>query len=85
MPASAGKNVQVRYYALLREERGLDAEWLSTEAKTLSDLYKQLKERHDLSLGQERMSVAINDSFANWQDSFSENDVIVFLPPVAGG
>lgn len=85
MQKALKKTVQIRYYALLREERGVASETIVTCASTLAQLYEDLRKRHELSLSQERMSVAVNDSFANWSDPIADQDVIVFVPPVAGG
>ncbi|MDZ4837027.1 MAG: MoaD/ThiS family protein [Candidatus Melainabacteria bacterium] len=85
MSELVGKTVRIRYFALLREERGLSAETISTEAATVGQLYNEMRSKHDFSLPQDRMSVAINDQFANWSEKLNDNDVVVFVPPVAGG
>lgn len=85
MPIDNSKTVKIRYYALLREERGVSTETVVTEAPTLAQLYNDIRARHGLTLPQERMSVAVNDNFASWTDKIEDNDVIVFVPPVAGG
>lgn len=85
MSELVGKTVSIRYFALLREERGLSTETVLTEASTVAQLYNEIRVRHDLSLPIERMSVAINDEFANWSTELSDRDVVVFVPPVAGG
>ncbi len=85
MSELVGKTVRIRYFALLREERGLSTETVVTKAATVEQLYNEIRISHDLSLPIERMSVAINDQFATWNEPVRENDVIVFVPPVAGG
>ena len=85
MATAQAKTVQIRYYALLKEERGLSAEQIVTEATTLGQLYDEMRERFALSLPRDRMSVAVNDCFANWSDHICDRDSIVFVPPVAGG
>jgi len=82
---SGSKTVHIKYFALLRDERGLASEILLTEAATLAELYNEIRCRHHLSLPIERMSVAVNDDFADWNRSVENNDVVVFVPPVAGG
>ncbi len=82
---SRNKTVHIKYFALLREERGLAAESIDTEANDLAQLYNEVRARHSFSLPVERMAVAVNDGFANWQDRVEDQDVIVFVPPVAGG
>ncbi len=75
----------VIYYAVLRDQRGLDSETIETEVETPLALFSQLKEEHGFSLEPEQMRVAVNDEIADWQVKLADNDVIVFLPPVAGG
>jgi len=77
--------VHIHYFALLKEERGLNNEILTTDAKNLRDLYDELKERHGFSLDRKLLKAAVNDQFAAWEHSLSENDKVVFVPPVAGG
>jgi molybdopterin converting factor small subunit len=77
--------IQLRYFALLREERGLAAEVIETAARTPRDLYQELAGRHGFSLPAERVGVAINESFAAMDRELAANDVVVFIPPVAGG
>lgn len=85
MSSRGSKTVHIRYFALLRDERGLASEIILTEASTLADLYNDLRGKHSLSLPIERMSVAVNDDFADWSQPVNDNDIIVFVPPVAGG
>lgn len=85
MSMLVGKTVRIRYFALLREERGLSDETIVTEAATVGQLYNEIRQKYEFSLPQERMSVAINDEFANWGEELSDNDSVVFVPPVAGG
>lgn len=77
--------VHIQYFALLKEERGLHNEVLSTEAKNLCELYDELKHRHGFSLDRKQLKAAVNDQFASWEQSLTENDKVVFVPPVAGG
>ncbi|MBX3152258.1 MoaD/ThiS family protein [Candidatus Obscuribacterales bacterium] len=85
MSLEGSKTVYIKYFALLRDERGLASENISTEAATLAELYNEIRSRHDFSLPVERMSVAVNDDFAEWHNRVNDKDVIVFVPPVAGG
>jgi sulfur-carrier protein len=79
------KTVHVRYFAVLREQRGLGEEEVSTSAATAGELYNELRARHRFTLPAERLRVAINDEFEPWAAPFKSGDAMVFLPPVAGG
>jgi molybdopterin converting factor small subunit len=83
--ARSPKAIQIQYYALLREERGLSQETLTTEADTPRALYEVLKARHGFSLPPERLRVAVNNVFSDWDQPLNANDAVVFIPPVAGG
>jgi molybdopterin converting factor subunit 1 len=79
------KTVRVRYFAILREQRGLDEETITTGASTAADLYEELRGLHRFTLPGDRLRVAINDEFEPWDTQLREADVVVFIPPVAGG
>lgn len=79
------KTVHLQYFALLREQRGLSLETLTTSAETAAQLYDELCTRHPFTLPSARLRVAINGEFAAWTTPLSEGAQIVFIPPVAGG
>ena len=79
------KTVNVRYFAVLREQRGLAQERLVTAAEDAAGLYAELCGRHGFTLAAERLRVAVNDEFAPWTAPLRDGDTLVFLPPVAGG
>ena len=77
--------VRLRYFAILREQRGLEGETVETAARTARDLYREIAARHGFTLAEERVGVAINNAFARWDKPLAANDTVVFIPPVAGG
>lgn len=79
------KKIVVRYFAILRQERGRADEEVESYARTPLELYQELRGRHDFSLGDEALRVAVNDSFSDWNATLSNRDTVAFLPPVAGG
>jgi molybdopterin synthase sulfur carrier subunit len=79
------KKVRVRYFAVLREQRGLDEEGVETGASTAAEIYEELRALHRFSLPADRLRVAINDDFAPWSTKVLDGDALAFLPPVAGG
>ena len=78
-------NVPVQYFALLREQRGISAEEVTTTAATADALYAELRARHGFTLAAEQLKVAVNGEFAPWTQPLHDHDEVVFLPPVAGG
>ena len=79
------KTLHVQYFALLREQRGLPAETLATDAPDAAALYAELAARHGFTLPETRLRAAINGDFAPWSAPLHNGDEVVFIPPVAGG
>lgn len=77
--------IHLRYFALLREQRGLEAETLSSAAATPDALYRELAGRHGFTLPPEAVRAAVNDAFAPMDAALRDGDRVVFIPPVAGG
>jgi len=79
------KTVKLLYFALLREQRGLSQETLSTSAATVSALFSELNEAHGFSLSPDDLRVAVNGNFTSFSHCLVDQDEIVFIPPTAGG
>jgi len=85
MVRETNKTIHIRYYALLREERGLRDETIETKAQTPLQLYDELCRQYGFTMSSNILRVAINDTFQPWDIPLSNQDTIVFIPPVAGG
>lgn len=83
--SAAVRPIQVEYYAQLREEAGRAEETVQTTAPTASALFEELDRRHGFSLSAEDLRVSINASFTDWDAPVDAEDLVVFIPPVAGG
>jgi molybdopterin converting factor small subunit len=79
------KKIHLQYYALLREERGLNEETIETAAPTARDLYEDLKKKYHFRLSPDLLRVAVNNEFCPWGKELRSGDTVVFIPPVAGG
>jgi molybdopterin synthase sulfur carrier subunit len=77
--------VEVRYFAVLRDRRGLARESISTTAENLTALYAELSDRHQLGLGPELVRFAINGEFVSGDTPLYQGLQIALIPPVAGG
>lgn len=77
--------VSIRYFALLREQRGLTEERLTTDATTPEALYAELRARHGFTLPPERVRAAVDGEFVAAGTALREGQSVVFIPPVAGG
>ena len=80
-----GVTVRIRYFAILREERGREEEALTTGAASAAELYDELRARFSFSLPADRLRVACNGDFVPWSRPLRDGDLVVFIPPVAGG
>ena len=78
-------NVTVQYFAVFREQAGLDSERLDTDLATVGDLFEQMARQHGFADPKSRCKVAINDELSDWTTKLNEGDRILFFPPVAGG
>lgn len=81
----AALQINVQYYALLREQAGRSSESLVTTAGTPRELFHELKGRYPFSLAPEMLRVAVNSEFGDWDQRLNKGDSVVFIPPVAGG
>jgi molybdopterin converting factor subunit 1 len=77
--------IHIQYFAILREQRGLSDEKLSTNASTPAGVYEELRARHHFTLPADRIRAAVNDAFVDSSATLRDGDRIVFIPPVAGG
>ena len=85
MDSEATIRVTVAYFAMLREERGIEREELDTAATTPEALWEELRARHGFSLSKDMLMAAVNGDFGAWDAALNNGDEVVFLPPVAGG
>ena len=76
---SSTVEITVLYFAALREQAGKEQEKIHVaEGCTAAALYEQLSQQYRFTLPQERVRAAVNHAFA-------ANDIVAFIPPVAGG
>jgi len=77
--------VTLLYFASLRDAAGVAQESLSTDAQTLSDLYRDRARVHAFVMPIERVRVAVDGVFAAWTDAPLAGSEVAFIPPVSGG
>jgi molybdopterin synthase sulfur carrier subunit len=73
------------YFASLRDAAGIASEVVDSDAVDLAALYTQLRARHGFKLERDRLRVAVDAAFANWNDPLREGSEVAFIPPVSGG
>lgn len=79
------KTIHVRYYAILREQRGLKEEDIETSVNTAIQFYSELQKKYNLRLPPSSIRVAINEEFSGWNSEIRSGDTVVFIPPLGGG
>ena len=79
------KLITVEYFALLREQRGLEEEVIKTTSASARLLYRELQKLHGFDLPEKLLKVAINGEFKSMDAALNEEDRVVFIQPVAGG
>jgi len=77
-------SVTVLYFASLRDAAGVGSEVVDHPG-SLPDLYRELSARHGFSLTQEKLRVAVDGAFADWDAQVCDGAEIAFIPPVSGG
>lgn len=79
-------NITIKYFASLREKAGKKEEVFNISSKeSLSEIYQSLASRYDFPLNSQQVKFAVNNEYVEDQYQLKENDVVVFIPPVAGG
>jgi len=79
------KTITVRYFALFRENAGMDMETLTLDADTAADVFAATRDRHGSREPLGHCKVAINDAMATWESPVADGDTLLLFPPVAGG
>ncbi len=78
-------SIQVRFFAVLREQAGKSVLDLTTAAATPAELYRELQTSHGLAFPANLLRVSINERYVTMETSLQPGDRVVFIPPVAGG
>jgi len=76
---------KVRYFALFRDQTGCGSETVDWHGGTAADLFQMMTEKHPDLKTEAAALVAVNDEMAGWETALSEDDEVLFFPPVAGG
>ena len=77
--------IEVTYFAMLREQRGISTEQIETETHTAEELYQEVANRYDFTLDRSLVRAAINGVFVPMATPLKDGDIVVLMPPVAGG
>ena len=83
---NSSAKLTVLYFAALREQSGCDSEVIDVALPiNAADLYAQRAQHYGFTLPQQRLRAAVNHSFCDWTQPLAANDIVAFIPPIAGG
>ncbi len=82
---SESRKIQVRFFAVLREQAGVSSLECETAARTPAELYAELQSGRGLTLPAALLRVSVNERYADMAAPLQTGDRVVFIPPVAGG
>jgi len=77
-------SVNVLYFASLREAAGCDSEIVETP-ESLASLYASLRAKRGFVFAADRLRVAVDGVFVDWNSTVRDGAEIAFIPPVSGG
>ena len=78
-------NYQLLYFASLADQAGCSEEIIQSKAVDVATLYDEVRGHHSLEMKRDRLRVAVNGHFVDWNHQLQDGDEIAFLPPVSGG
>ncbi|MGE3608323.1 MAG: molybdopterin converting factor subunit 1 [Bacteriovoracaceae bacterium] len=78
--------ITVKYFASLREKAEKTFEEIEIgSGEKLSEIYQTLSMRYAFPLSSQEVKYAVNHEYVSDDYILKERDVLVFIPPVAGG
>jgi len=78
-------NYRLLYFASLCDAAGCAEVQVASDARDVSALYAELAARYGFTFTPDRLRVAVNGAFTDWNHRLVDNDEVVFMPPVSGG
>ena len=82
---AVGRRIHLSWFGRLAELRGQREETVFTKEKTSGEFFHALNERHGLEIDLSCIRIAINDEFADRNQTLRTGDKVAFLPPFSGG
>jgi molybdopterin converting factor subunit 1 len=83
---AASRKVQIRFFAVLREQAGCASLDMESSAADAAALYAELQGRlPGLTFPASLLRVSLNERYADMTAPLAPGDRVVFIPPVAGG
>ena len=83
-PEGAISMIRVLLFANLQEEAGRSELQIEKESITVAELKDVVAKEYNVPVT-EPIMVAINEEYANEEDTIQSGDVVALIPPVSGG
>ncbi|GAB4234091.1 MAG: molybdopterin synthase sulfur carrier subunit [Acidobacteriota bacterium] len=78
--------IQVLLFASLREAAGVERVALPSDVGSPAGAFEALTRRYPALTGfRDKLLVAVNQAFADWNQPLQDGDEVAFFPPVSGG
>lgn len=79
--------IKVKFFAILRERAGTaEVTKEIKEGSTVGDLWQALQQEYPkLNVPGIRLLYAVNQNYVKPENQLSDQDEVVFIPPVSGG
>jgi molybdopterin synthase sulfur carrier subunit len=77
--------VEVLYFASLRDRAGGAGERVTTDAADVGALYAELDARHGFGFPPARLRAALDGAFVAWDAPLRDGAEVAYMPPVSGG
>lgn len=75
---------KILFFAHLKDAVGKEEVMFQAAGKKIGELKKELMEAYDLP-NLDTCMIAVNEEFANEDETIQEGDIIALIPPVSGG
>lgn len=79
------KKIQVRYFALVGERRGVQTDPYETEAATARQLLHEIETNKRIPLTTNISKAMVNGKYVEWDEPIKDGDLVTLLSPFSGG
>lgn len=79
------KKVQVRYFAMVGERRGVQTDPYETEAATARQLLHEIEANKKIPLTTHISKAMVNGKYVEWDEPIKDGDLVTLLSPFSGG
>lgn len=83
---SSNAKVTVLFFAQLSEiSQKTEAQYYIQAQETALSLYQRIRAEYEFPFETSQLRAACNHCFCDWETVLKDQDIVAFIPPVAGG